>query len=100
MAEYNFKIFFRPGKQMGKVDALTRRYELLEGTKIGEQGKRRIIGEEKFDKESFGIATTIVGGSDEEFWMRRDLPATSLPRISISNVLLTDISDLCESPLP
>ena len=53
MAEYNFKIIYRPGRWMGKVDALTRRQGMKEGTSAKEQNPQQLLPENKFDVPSF-----------------------------------------------
>jgi transposase InsO family protein len=55
LADYDFEIIYRPGRLMGKPDALSRRYQDIQGTKAGEQAAQVLVPKEKFDKKSFGI---------------------------------------------
>jgi hypothetical protein len=43
---------------MGKPDALSRRGEMVEGTRAKEQGKASVIGEEKIERETFEVNAT------------------------------------------
>jgi hypothetical protein len=51
---------------MGKPDALSRRFELVEGTKVKEQEERILIGEDKWDFESFKLMEMEVEEEVEE----------------------------------
>jgi hypothetical protein len=56
LAEYDFKIVYRPGRAMGKPDALSRRGEMVEGTRAKEQKEAAVIGEEKLERSTFEVA--------------------------------------------
>jgi transposase InsO family protein len=58
LAEYDFKIVYRPGRAMGKPDALSRRGEMVEGTRAKDQKKATVIPEGKLERTTFGIAAT------------------------------------------
>jgi hypothetical protein len=65
---------------MGKPDALTQRYKMLEGTKAKDQPSQKLIPEEKFVKESFGISAIlgefgrrIQGEQNQDEWAKEKL---------------------------
>jgi hypothetical protein len=66
LTEYNFEIIYRTGKLMGKPDALSRRFDLVEGTKTKEQRERVLISGEKWDLESFKLMAMETGEGEEE----------------------------------